>query len=205
MEGLAEWLNGFSRRVPEWAVWMAGLIPFAWILWLTLSDTIGVDPVREIEHRLGKIALWFLLGGLAISPLRRFTGVSFLKQRRAVGLLAFTYVCLHIVAWVVLDMGLEWQQAVRDVLRRPYLIFGMIASVLLLPLAATSNKASIRRMGQNWRRLHLLVWPAVFLGIIHYLWQMKIISVEGWIWLGAACVLAVLRRVPKPVRAVGPR
>lgn len=193
----AEALNTALRRLPPGAVYLAGLIPLAWIIWLTLFGGIGVDPVKGIQHRLGKVALWFLLGGLAISPLRQFTGVNLIRYRRAIGLLAFFYVTLHLVAWMWLDMGLLWAQAAADLVKRPYLLFGITAFVQLIPLAVTSNNASIRRLKGNWRRLHRLVYPAVLLGVVHYLWQMKVISAEGWVWLAIALVLLALRLVPR--------
>ncbi|OOY29925.1 protein-methionine-sulfoxide reductase heme-binding subunit MsrQ [Thioclava sp. F36-6] len=186
-------INTALRRVPSWAVYLAGLIPLAWVVWLTLSGGIGVDPVKAIEHRLGKIALWFLIGGLAITPARRFLGINLIKYRRAIGLLAFFYVALHLIAWVVLDMGMLWAQAAADLIKRPYLLFGITAFVLLIPLAVTSNNASIRKLGKNWRRVHMLVYPAVALGVIHYLWQMKVISSEGWLWLGVFVALMAVR------------
>lgn len=181
------------RRVPVWAVWLLGGVPLVWLIWLGMSDGLGVDPVKEVEHRLGKIALWFLVGGLAISPLRRWGGVNLLRFRRAIGLLGFAYVVLHVVVWLVLDMGLLWSQALRDLTRRPYLLFGLAALLLLLPLAITSNRAAIRKLGRNWGRLHRLVYPAVALSVLHYLWQMKVIRPEGWIWLAALTGLLLLR------------
>ncbi|WP_274963631.1 protein-methionine-sulfoxide reductase heme-binding subunit MsrQ [Thioclava electrotropha] len=186
-------INTALRRVPSWAVYLAGLIPLAWVVWLTLTGGIGVDPVKAIEHRLGKIALWFLIGGVAITPARRFLGINLIKYRRAIGLLAFFYVALHLIAWVVLDMGMLWAQAAVDLIKRPYLFFGITAFVLLIPLAVTSNNASIRKLGKNWRRVHMLVYPAVALGVIHYLWQMKVISSEGWLWLGVFIALMAVR------------
>ncbi|MDF2142036.1 protein-methionine-sulfoxide reductase heme-binding subunit MsrQ [Paenirhodobacter sp. CAU 1674] len=193
-------LNGALRRVPPGAVYLLGLLPLAWIVWLTLSGGIGVDPVKGIEHRLGKVALWFLVGGLAITPLRRITGLNLLRYRRAVGLLGFGYVAAHLLAWVVLDMGFLWAQAAADLVKRPYLLLGITGFALLVPLALTSNTASVRRLGRNWRRLHWLVYPAVSLGVLHYLMQMKVISSEGWIW---AAVLAGLLGVRLVLRFRG--
>lgn len=195
-QALAAPVNTVLRRVPTWPVYLAGLIPLGWVICLTLYGGIGVDPVKGIEHRLGKIALWFLMGGLAITPVRRFLGLNLPRYRRAIGLLAFFYVTLHLVVWAVLDMGMLWEQAVRDLIRRPYLFFGITAFALLIPLALTSNNASIRKLGRNWRRLHWLVYPAVLLGVVHYLWQMKVISGQGWLWLGALVLLLGLRFLP---------
>ena len=189
-------LNGTLRRLPVGAVYLAGLLPLAWIVWLVLTGGIGVDPVKEIEHRLGKDALWFLLGGLAITPARRVLGLNLIRYRRASGLLAFFYLVLHLLAWIVLDMTLLWQQAANDLIKRPYLLLGISAFAMLLPLALTSNNWSVRRLGPNWRRLHKLVYPAVLMGVTHYLLQMKVVSTEGWLWLAAIIVLLAMR-LPK--------
>ena len=186
-----DWLNSALRKLPTWVVYLAGLIPLAWIIYLTLYGGIGVDPVKGIEHRLGKVALWFLVGGLAITPLRR--KLNLVKFRRAVGLLGFFYLALHLTAWVWFDMGLMLSQALADLVKRPYLTYGIIAFLLLIPLAITSNNASIRKLGGKWRKLHMLVYPAVTLGVVHYLMQMKVVSNEGWTWLAVLLVLLALR------------
>ncbi len=194
-------LDRWLKRIPNWAVWLAGFIPLAWVVYLVVTNDLGVDPVKEVEHRLGKIALWFLVGGLLITPARRFLGLNLLRYRRTIGLLAFIYVSLHLLAWAVLDMGLLLSQAASDLVRRPYLIFGITAFILLIPLAVTSNNASIRKLGAKWRKLHWLVYPAVLLGVVHYLWQMKVIRTEGWIWLVVALAVLALRfRWPKALR-----
>lgn len=190
-------INSALRRVPSWVVYLAGLIPLAWVIWLTFTGGIGVDPVKAIEHRLGKIALWFLIGGLVITPARRFLGINLIRYRRAIGLLAFFYIALHLTAWVVFDMGMLWGQAAADLIKRPYLFLGISGFVLLIPLALTSNNASIRKLGRNWRRLHWLVYPAVGLGVAHYLWQMKVISAEGWLWFEVFALLLALRFRPR--------
>ena len=193
MKRLQSRLNDLARALPVWAVWLLGSLPLFWIVWLTLSNGLGVNPVREIEHRLGKIALWFLLGGLAVTPLRRYAGLNLLRHRQALGLLAFSYILLHVTAWLWLDMGLLLGQALRDMVKRPYLLFGLSALLLLIPLALTSNRFSIRRLGRGWNRLHLLVYPAVLLAVWHYLWQMKVVTGEGWLWLAAILALLSLR------------
>ncbi len=152
---------------------------------------IGVDPVKGIEHRLGKVALWFLVGGLTITPIRRW--LNLVKFRRAIGLLGFFYLALHLTAWIWFDMGLLLSQALADLVKRPYLTYGIIAFLLLIPLAITSNNASIRKLGSKWRTLHMLVYPAVTLGVVHYLMQMKVVSNEGWIWLAVLVGLLALR------------
>lgn len=196
--------RGFAK-VPVWAVYLAGLLPLAVLVWQMVLGDPGADPVKTVEHRLGKVALWFLLGGLAITPLRRFAGVNLLRFRRAVGLIAAGYVTLHVVVWFSLDMGFLWDQALSDLWRRRYLLLGVGAVIALIPLVATSNDRAIRRLGANWRRLHRLVYVAASLGVVHYLWQMKVISQEGWLWLGALMVLLAVRIGPGFGGFSGPR
>lgn len=185
--------NGLMRRVPPGAIYLAGLVPLGWIVWLGVSGGLGIDPVKEIEHRLGKIALWFLFGGLALTPLLRHARINLIRYRRALGILAFVYVALHLMAWVVLDMTLLWGQILGDLVKRPYLYLGLAGFALLLPLVASSNDAAQRWLGARWRVLHRLTYPAAGLGLVHYLWQMKVVTPEGWLWAGAFVALMALR------------
>ncbi|MEI4472066.1 protein-methionine-sulfoxide reductase heme-binding subunit MsrQ [Frigidibacter sp. MR17.24] len=190
------WVNAQVRRLPVWAVYLLGALPAAWIVWLTLTGGLGVDPVKEIEHRLGKLGLQFLLGGLAVTPLRAWAGVNLLRFRRALGLLAFWYVLAHLFAWVTIDMGLLWGQMGRDILKRPYITIGMAALVLLLPLAVTSNSWSIRRLGPRWRQLHRLVYVAAALGAIHFIMLVRTWQPEPLLYLAGILALLALRLGP---------
>lgn len=189
-------VNDALRGVPVWAVWLAGALPFALLLWDTLTGGLGVDPVQEIEHRLGQTALYFLIGGLAVTPLLRLTGVSLMRFRRAIGVLCFAYALPHVLAWVVMDMGLLWGQMATDILKRPYLLFGMGAFLMLLVLAVTSNNLSMRKMGgQNWRRLHKLVYVAAPLAALHWLWAIKVNEIAPILWAAVILGLLALRLV----------
>lgn len=167
-------VNGYLRRIPEWAVWLAGALPLALLAYDTLTGGLGVDPIRDIEHRLGRTALYFLIGSLTITPVRKLFRINATHLRRALGLLAFSYAVLHLLAWVVFDMGLLWLQMLKDVVKRPYLIFGMTAFVILVILAVTSNRYSIRRLGRRWGRLHKLVYAAAILACLHWVWALKL-------------------------------
>lgn len=186
-------LNGWLRRLPVWAVWLGGMIPLALLVWDTLVGGLGVDPVRDIEHRLGRTALYFLLATLAVTPLLRLTRLNLMRFRQALGLICFAYVGCHLLAWVVFDMGFLWAQMLRDIVKRPYLVFGMLAFAMLLALAVTSNRFSIRRMGRNWRRLHRLIYPAALLAAIHWLWALKVWESWPLMILGAILLLLSLR------------
>lgn len=186
-----ERVHQLLRHVPVWSVWVVGLIPLALLVADTLSGALGADPVRMIEHRLGRTAIYLLIGGLAVTPLRRH--LNLMRFRRAIGLLCFTYAALHVAAWAVLDMGLLWAQLLGDVVKRPYLIFGMTGFVALTALAMTSNNLSIRRMGRNWRRLHWLVYPAAILVSLHWIWSLKLWEPKPLVILAVIGVLLATR------------
>ncbi len=187
--------NAYARRIPEWAVWLPGSLPLLLLAYDTLQGHLGVDPVRDIEHRLGRTALYFLIATLAVTPLRKLLRLNLTHLRRALGLLSFSYALLHLSAWIVFDMGLLWAQMVRDVVKRPYLIFGMSSFLILILLAATSNRFSIRRLGNRWRRLHKLVYPAAVLACLHWLWALKLWT--AWpLFCAITVILLLALRLP---------
>ncbi|MTH66607.1 sulfite oxidase heme-binding subunit YedZ [Paracoccus shanxieyensis] len=185
--------NQWLRRVPVWLVWLLSSIPLLLLIWDTVNGGLGIDPVRDIEHRLGRTALYFLIATLCVTPLLRLTRLNLMRFRQALGLICFAYVCCHLLAWAVFDMALLWPQMLRDVVKRPYLIFGMIATLMLLALAVTSNRYSIRGMGANWRRLHRLIYPAAILAAVHWLWALKVLELKPVLILSAILVLLFLR------------
>lgn len=186
-------LNPWFRKLPVWAVWLLGMIPMALLVWDTVTGGLGIDPVRDIEHRLGRTALYFLLATLLVSPLMRVGRLNLMRFRQALGLICFSYALCHVLSWIVFDMGFLWSQMLRDVIKRPYLIFGMLGFVMLLALAITSNRYSIRRLGGNWRRLHRLIYPAVILGAVHWLWALKVWELYPLVILVFGLVLVCVR------------
>ena len=190
-------LNGFVRKVPTWVVYGLGLVPLAVLVWGAVQNSLGVDPVKAIEQRLGELGLQFLLASLAVTPLRRL-GLNLLRFRRALGLIAFAYVSLHLVAWVWLDMGLRWSEVVADLWKRPYVILGMVGFVALVPLALTSTNAAIRRLGPKaWGRLHRLAYVAILAGILHLILLSKIWTTEILLYAALAFVLLGARLLPR--------
>ncbi|TWI33452.1 protein-methionine-sulfoxide reductase heme-binding subunit MsrQ [Paracoccus sulfuroxidans] len=188
-------LNSWLRRVPIWLVWVLGLIPLALLIWDTFTGNLGIEPVRDIEHRLGRTAIYFLIATLAVTPLLRLARLNLMRFRRALGLICFTYVICHLLAWVVFDMSFLWAQMLKDVTKRPYLIFGMLAFLMLLALAVTSNNLSVRRMGRKWRELHRLTYPAAILAAMHWLWALKVW--ESWpLTILFTVVLLLSLRIP---------
>lgn len=186
-------LNALARRLPVPAVWGLGLLPLAWLVWLAVTDGLGADPVAVLERSLGERALQFLIATLCVSPLRR-VGLNLLRFRRALGLLAFTYACLHLAVWLGLDMALRWSEIGRDLVKRPYIILGMIAFLSMLPLALTSTDSAIRRMGgAAWRRLHRLVYLAALAAAAHYVLLVKAWPTEPLVYAGVVFALLALR------------
>ena len=190
---MATWLNRWLRRVPVWLVWLPGLIPLALLIADALTGGLGVEPVRDIEHRLGRTALYFLVASLAVTPLLRLTRVNLIRYRRTLGLLCFTYAALHMLAWVSMDMAFLWAQMGRDLIKRPYLFFGMAGFAILLALAVTSNDRAIRSMGAGWRRLHRLIYVAAPLVVLHWIWALKTFPVIPMIWMGVILGLLLMR------------
>ncbi len=190
-------LNGLARKVPTWVVYILGLLPLGFLVFGAVAGGLGVDPVKAIEHRLGELGLQFLLGSLAITPLRRL-GLNLIRFRRALGLLAFTYVTLHLTAWVWLDMGLRWSEMLADLWKRPYVILGMVGFLAMLPLALTSTNAAIRRMGPKaWGRLHRLAYVAILAGVLHLALLSKVWTAEVLIYAALASALLAIRLLPK--------
>lgn len=192
-------INALARRIPTGFVWVGGLVPLAWLVWAAATNALGPDPVKGIELRLGLWGFQFLIASLCITPLRQF-GINLIRFRRALGVLAFIYIALHFTAWVVLDMGLRWSEITADLTKRPYIILGMVGLLCLIPLAATSTNAAIRRMGPAlWRRLHRLAYLAGVAGALHF-----VILVKGWQLeplLYAATIAALLLWRLRPARA----
>ncbi len=187
-------INQTLRRVPAWPVYLLGALPLALIVLQVISGDLGADPVKTLERALGEWGLKFIIAGLCITPLRWITGVSLIKYRRAIGLLAFFYVALHLITWVTLDLQFRWAEIGADLIKRPYIIVGMIGFVALLPLAITSNNLSIRKMGPlGWQRLHRLTYVAALAGGIHYVMLVKAWPAEPLLYLAAVIVLLAVR------------
>lgn len=135
---------------------------------------LGANPVEMLLHTCGKWGLNLLLITLCITPLAHFSGWRALyAYRRMLGLFAFFYACMHLTIYLALDQSLLWSAVVEDILERPYITLGFSAWLMLLPLAATSTKGMIRRMGQRWIQLHRLIYPAAILVTWHFYWQVK--------------------------------
>ena len=193
-----------------WVLFMLGAAPGAWLGWQFLRGSIGADPLSALVHRSGWWALFWLLATLSVTPLRRLSVAlsrwaelrwgrrladwnGLVRQRRQLGLWSFAYACAHMVMYAVLDAG-SWQELFADAFERPFIAFGWLALGALLPLAATSNQAAMRRLKKHWSRLHRLVYAAVVAALLHAWWQTKV--GQPWPWdFTTAAALALLARV----------
>lgn len=187
-------LGGAIRWIPAWPVYAIGAAYVAWMYWLGLSGRLGPDPVVELEHAFGIWCLRLLILALLVTPIRRYTGISLLKFRRAIGVTAFMLGAVHALTWLVLDISLRWDEILDDITRRWYIMIGLAGLALLVPPALTSNNLSIRRLGpMAWRRLHWLVYPATLFGALHFLILVKSWPPEPIIYTVVVLILLILR------------
>jgi methionine sulfoxide reductase heme-binding subunit len=151
------------------AIHLLAWLPLAYLVWAYFAHRLTINPIQELEQVLGRIAIYWLVATLAITPLHILTGSSDLPpRRRAVGLYAFLYTCLHLLVFLGLDYGFSLSLIWDLVTGKVYLLVGALALLLLLPLAITSFDYFLKRMGKYWKRMHWLVYPAVLIAILHY-------------------------------------
>lgn len=186
----------WELRAARWirpAVWVGGLIPLILLAAGVFTGGLGADPIEYVTLRTGFATLLMLMCTLAVTPARRLTGWNWLAPaRRTLGLCAFLYVCLHLATYLV-DQGFAWTYIVEDVAERPYVTAGFTAFLLLVPLALTSTKASIRRLGKRWQKLHKVVYLATGLGVLHFIWLVKSDLRDPLIFAAVFALLMALR------------
>ena len=193
-------MSGAARNRALWVRLGAsatGLGPLAYLGFDAWRNGPWVNPVETLLHWAGVSTLTLLVGSLGVTPLRRLTGFNpLIKARRTLGLFAFSYACTHFLIYLILDQGLAWSFILEDITERPYIIVGTTAMVLMAPLAVTSTKGWIRRLGKNWARLHRLVYPAAGLGVLHFFWQVKLDTRLPLIYAAVLAAL-LLARLPR--------
>lgn len=184
------------RRIKA-AVFALALLPLARLVVAGFTGGLGVNPIEFVTRSTGTWTLALLLATLAVTPLRRLTGWHWLvRLRRMLGLTAFFYACLHFVTYVWLDQFFDAAAIVKDIAKRPFITVGFSAFVLLVPLAATSTNAMIRRLGgKAWQRLHSLVYAIATLGVVHYWWLVKKDVTQPMLFAAALAVLFAARIV----------
>lgn len=177
-------------------VFLLCLTPLAWLTWRLLSGEASANPIEAIIHGTGNWALRLLLITLAITPLRRLTGrVWLVRFRRMLGLFSFFYASLHLTAYLWLDQRFRWHEIIGDVVQRPYITVGAAAILLMTPLAITSTRGWIKRLGPRWKTLHRLIYPIAILGILHYWWLVKADWREPALYAGILSLM-LLARLP---------
>lgn len=178
-----------------WLLYAVGLVPAAYGFYLGATGMLPGNPVKEFEHLLGLWALRFLVATLAITPLRDLFGLNWIRYRRALGLLAFWYVLMHFLTYMVLDQYLNFAAILTDIAKRPFITIGMAAFVMLIPLALTSNNWSIRRLGPGWVKLHRLVYVIAAAGALHFAMAVKVVALEQMIYLALVALLIAWRPI----------
>lgn len=198
-------MAGFSFSLPKrwqpasiWALYVVGLLPAVWTFYLGATDQLGADPVKTFELFLGLWTIRFLILTLAVSPARDLFGWNYLRYRRALGLLTFYYALMHFTVYMVLDQAMDLSAVLDDVLKRPFIMFGMAGLALLIPLAVTSNNFSIRKMGMKWIWLHKLIYIIAAAGALHFALSTKILDLEQYAYVGLI-ILMILYRSWRPI------
>jgi sulfoxide reductase heme-binding subunit YedZ len=181
---------------------VGSLVPLVVLLWDAAQNRLTVNPIQEATFRTGKTALVLLVLSLACTPVNTLLGFRpALRVRRALGLYAFMYAAIHFVIFVGLDYGLDLGLIREAIFEKRYALVGFAAFLVMLPLALTSTKGSMKRLGRTWKRLHQCVYVAALLVIVHYVWQVKA-DIRVPLLYGAIVVLLLLLRVPAIRKAV---
>lgn len=179
------------------AVLAGGLAPLALMALQGAQGTLGPNVIEAVLNQTGLLTLVFLVGSLACTPLKVLFGWTWpIRIRRLVGLMAFGYASLHFLTYAVADQGLALRPILEDITKRKFIAVGFLALVLLVPLAATSTNAAVRRMGfPAWKRLHRLAYVATALGVIHFVWRVKKDHTEPFIYGAVLALLLAIRAV----------
>jgi len=184
------------RRILKLILFLAALVPAAWLVWGIFHESLGVNPAETIQLQTGRWALKFLLITLAVTPVRRLTGWNAIIQyRRMLGLFAFFYATLHFASYIVLDQYFAWGAIVADIAKRPFILMGTLALLTMMPLAITSTKGWIRRLGRRWQTLHRLIYVSALCAVVHFARKVKVIAGDPVIYAGVLAALLGFRAV----------
>jgi sulfoxide reductase heme-binding subunit YedZ len=158
------------------AVFVASLVPVVWLAWDTFSGNLSANPLEDFRDRTGLWTLRFLMITLSVTPLRRITGwLSLTRFRRMLGLFSFFYAFLHFITYIWLDQFFAFDEILKDITKRPFIISGLLSFILLIPLAITSTKKWIGRLGgKRWQMVHRLIYISAAVGVLHYYWRVKL-------------------------------
>jgi sulfoxide reductase heme-binding subunit YedZ len=184
------------QKLLKTIVFALTLVPAAWLAYRTYTNDLGVNPAETLQLETGEWALKLLLVTLAITPLRRLTGWNrVIQYRRMLGLFAFFYACLHFLTYIVLDKYFAFGEMMADIAKRPFITAGFVAFVAMVPLAVTSTKGWIRRLGRRWQSLHRLIYLSAVAGAVHFVWKVKVPIGEPVYYAVAVAILLGFRVV----------
>lgn len=174
---------------------LAAFLPFVWLFWAVSQGQLSADPVKDIQHFTGRMALKLLLATLLVTPLARYAKQPLLiRTRRLLGLWCFAWATIHLTSYSVLELGIRNLSLLgQEIVTRPYLLLGFACWLILLALAVTSTQAMQRKLGRRWQLLHNFVYLVAILAPIHFLWSVKIISPQPVIYAAVAIVLLACR------------
>jgi len=198
-----------SRIALKTVAWALCVLPLVVLLDRAFTDGLGANPISYVTNWLGQWTFRLLLVGLALTPLRIVTGLAWpVLLRRLVGLFTFFYASLHFLVWILIDHFFSWDQMLTDLVKRRYITVGMLALLLLIPLAVTSTNGMVKRLGGTaWRRLHRIVYLVGVLAALHFLWLAKGFRADAVLYAGILALLlgvrlfdALRRRIARPAR-----
>jgi sulfoxide reductase heme-binding subunit YedZ len=193
-------------RVVKPALYVAAVVPFTYLAFRLGTGSVEGDQVKFLQHVTGDTVLACLLLTLSVTPVRRLTGWNeLIRVRRLIGLTAFWYALVHFFSYLVFDQSLSVSDIATDIAKHPWVLLGFAAFLMLLPLAITSTKGWVRRLGgKRWQRLHRLVYLATAAGLVHYFWLVKKDVTDPIYWAVALLALLALRLVKPPIRRLQP-
>ena len=186
-------INRFFQKIPNWVLYLIAPIPAIVLFYQAINGQLGLDPLNKLEDQYGQWALQLIIVGLCISPLRKF-GINLIKQRQPIGLIAFFYVCAHLLVWLWFDQGWDIARIWIEIVKRPFITVGMVGFLIMIPLAITSNNRSIRKVGpKKWQKIHKLTYPLALLGGAHFMLVVKGWPLEPMIYLAIIIFLLAMR------------
>jgi sulfoxide reductase heme-binding subunit YedZ len=193
-------------RIVKPALYVAAVVPFVYLAFRLGTGSVQGDQVKFLQHVTGDTVLACLLLTLSVTPIRRLTGWNeLIRVRRLIGLTAFWYATLHFLSYLVFDQSLSVSEIAVDIAKHPWVLLGFAAFLMLLPLAITSTKGWVHRLGgKRWQRLHRLIYLATAAGLVHYFWLVKKDMTDPIYWAVALLALLALRLVKRPARRLEP-
>jgi sulfoxide reductase heme-binding subunit YedZ len=188
-------------RFAKPAAFVLCTLPFIWLVFRVLTGRLGINPVEDLTLTTGIWALRFLVFTLLITPIRRLTGWNrIIQYRRMLGLFAFFYASLHFAIYIGVDQFFAFDLILKDIVKRPFITMGFTAFVLMIPLAVTSTKGWIRRLGRRWQLLHRLIYVSAIAAAVHYLWKVKVM-IGSPVYYAAGITLLLAFRIVWQLRA----